>query len=149
MVDAQQNQQVDEIIKEIALVHNISVGRDDPIMILQTINNRLLRDGVAAQQAMLDHFKEELETISHRWGEDAKTKAERVLNAALTASNEMAQIAMQNAANESAKTLRRELAATTAKLVSTANESKRIAMLNIVAAIMTLVAAGIVLFVAK
>ena len=146
---ADNNQQLDEIIKEIAIVHNIAVGRDDPILILQTINNRLLRDGVAAQQAMLDHFKEELETISHRWGEDAKNKAERVLNAALTASTDMAQIAMQNAANESAKTLRRELDTTTAKLVSTAKESKRIAIFNIVAAIMTMVAAGIVLFVAK
>jgi hypothetical protein len=35
--------QVEELIKEIAVKHNISLSRDDPILVLQTINNRLLQ----------------------------------------------------------------------------------------------------------
>jgi hypothetical protein len=34
---------VDELIKEIAVKHNIAVSRDDPIMVLHTINERLMR----------------------------------------------------------------------------------------------------------
>ena len=45
---------VDELIKEIAVKHGIAVSRDDPILILQTINNRLMQDSEKAQQAMLD-----------------------------------------------------------------------------------------------
>jgi hypothetical protein len=79
---------IEELIREIAVKHGIAVGRDDPILILQTINTRLMQDSQAAQQEILDRFKEELEAIAHRWGDDAKGKAERTLNAALAASKE-------------------------------------------------------------
>ncbi len=52
---------IEDIIKEIAVKHGIAVGRDDPILILQTINERLMQDSAAAQQEILDRFKEELE----------------------------------------------------------------------------------------
>ncbi len=66
---------IEELIGEIAVKHGITIGRNDPILILQTINERLMQDTQAAQQEILDHFKEELESIAHRWGEDAKGKA--------------------------------------------------------------------------
>ena len=34
----------DALIKEIAVKHGIAVGRDDPILILHTLNNQLLQD---------------------------------------------------------------------------------------------------------
>ena len=68
---------IDELIKEIAGKHGVAVGRDDPIMILQTINARLLEDSAKAQQAMLALYKEELEALSARWSSDAKEKGER------------------------------------------------------------------------
>jgi hypothetical protein len=43
---------VDELIKEIAVKHGIAVSRDDPILILQTINNRLMQDSEKAQDAL-------------------------------------------------------------------------------------------------
>ena len=88
--------EVEELIKEIAVKHGIAVGRDDPIMILQTINARLMQDSQKAQQEMLDTFKSELEEMSHRWGIDAKEKAERILNASLAASKDaMGQIMLE------------------------------------------------------
>jgi hypothetical protein len=83
--------QVEELIREIAAKHGIAVSRDDPIFVLQTINNRLMHDSAKAQQDMLDRYKEELEVIAQRWGADAKTKAERILNASMTASKEAMQ----------------------------------------------------------
>ena len=74
---------IEELIREIAAKHGIAVGRDDPILILQTINMKLMQDSASAQQEILDAFKSELESIAHRWGDDAKGKAERTLNAAL------------------------------------------------------------------
>ena len=50
---------IDELIKEIAGKHGVAVGRDDPIMILQTVNTRLLQDSPKAQQAMLEGYKKE------------------------------------------------------------------------------------------
>jgi hypothetical protein len=44
---------IEELIKEIAAKHGIAVSRDDPILILQTINTRLLQESAKAQQAML------------------------------------------------------------------------------------------------
>jgi hypothetical protein len=77
---------IEELIKEIAAKHGIAVSRDDPILILQTINTRLLQDSAKAQQVMLDQYKEELEALALRWGNDARDKAERILNASLAAS---------------------------------------------------------------
>ena len=33
---------IDEAIKEIAVKHGISIGRDDPILVLQTMQERLI-----------------------------------------------------------------------------------------------------------
>jgi hypothetical protein len=62
----------DELTKEIAGKHGVAVGRDDPIMILQTVNARLLEDSAKAQQEMLERYKEELEALSARWSSDAR-----------------------------------------------------------------------------
>ena len=67
--------QVEELIREIAAKHGIAVSRDDPILVLQTINNRLLEDGAKAQQVQLDQYKQEMEALSLRWGNDAKGKS--------------------------------------------------------------------------
>ena len=76
---------IEELIREIAAKHGIAVSRDDPILILQTINSRLMQDSAKAQQVMLDQYKEELEALALRWGNDARDKAERILNASLAA----------------------------------------------------------------
>ena len=137
---------IEDIIKEIAVKHGIAVGRDDPILILQTINERLMQDSAAAQQEILDRFKEELESIAHRWGDDAKSKAERTLNAALTASREAMMKGMQDGAKAAAETVRRELEAATAQLAAPIRESKRVALMNMVAAGMAVFAAGLALW---
>ncbi|MFT4059264.1 MAG: conjugal transfer protein TraM [Legionella sp.] len=83
------SEEIDELIKEVAVKHGISLGKDDPILILQTINEKLIVNNKKAHQDMLQDFKEELENISARWKDDAKDKSEKVLNAALISSKEM------------------------------------------------------------
>ena len=140
---------IEETIKEIAVKHGIAVGRDDPILILQTINERLMQDSAAAQQEILDHFKEELEAIAHRWSDDAKNKAERTLNAALTASREAMTNTMQEGAKSAAELIRREIKAASAQFAAPIREAKRVALMNLIAAGMTIIAAGLVLWAAS
>jgi hypothetical protein len=51
------DKKIDEAIQHIASIHGIAVSKDDPIMILHTMNDRLISDSKAAQQELLDNFK--------------------------------------------------------------------------------------------
>lgn len=137
---------IEELIREIAAKHGIAVGRDDPILILQTINTKLMQDSAAAQEAILDAFKSELESIANRWGDDAKEKAERTLNAALAASKEAMTRGMQDAAKVAAEAVRHEIETVTAKLTAPIREARRVAIMNMIAAGMAVAAAGIALW---
>nr|WP_172685322.1 conjugal transfer protein TraM [Burkholderia cepacia] len=140
--------QVEELIKEIAAKHGIAVSRDDPILILQTINNRLMQDSSKAQQAQLDQYKEELEALALRWGTDAKDKAERILNAALTASKGAMDKAMQENAKSTAATVRAEVDAALGRVAGQVKDARRIGLLNVLASCITLAAAAVALWVA-
>lgn len=88
-------------IQEIAVKHGVVLGKDDPILILQTMNERLLTETQQAQQKLLQQFKEEMELISSQWKDDAKDKAEKVLNAALASSKEAMTKLLQESTKES------------------------------------------------
>ena len=127
---------IDELIKEIAGKHGVAVSRDDPIMILQTINARLLEDSAKAQQAMLERYKEELEALSARWSSDAKEKAERVLNGALKASSN----AMRERAREAAALLRAEIDTALGRVAVSVRQARMVGILNVVASCITFLA---------
>jgi len=135
---------VEELIKEIAVKHGIAVSRDDPILVLQTINNRLMQESSKAQQVQLDQYKEELEGLALRWGNDAKAKSERILNAALSASKE----AMGREMKESVKTMAAAMRAEMdAAVTPTLHHASQVGMLNLLASCLTLAAAGVALWV--
>jgi hypothetical protein len=127
---------VDELIKEIAGRHGVAVSRDDPIMILQTINARLLEDSAKAQEAMLERYKEELEALSARWSTDAKEKAERVLNGALKASSN----AMRERARETAAVVRAEIETALGGVAVSLRQARMVGILNVVASSITFLA---------
>ena len=137
--------QMEELIREIAAKHGIAVSRDDPILILQTINSRLLQESAKAQQEQLDRYKEELEALSLRWSTDAKNKAERILNTSLSASKDaMGQVA-RDSASAATSALRAEIDAVLARVDSRMRDARQISMLNIAASCVTLIAAVIAL----
>jgi len=137
---------IEETIKAIAARHGIAVSRDDPILVLQTINDRLMQDSQAAQQEILEGFKSELEAIAYRWGEDAKGKAERTLNAALAASKEAMAQEMKDGAKAAAEAVQREFEAGAAKLAGSIREARRVSMLNMAAAGLAVLAAALALW---
>lgn len=137
---------VQEIIKEIASKHGVAVGRDDPIMILQTINERLLKDSADTQQEILNHYKEELEIIAHRWGDDAKNKAERTLNAALSAGKAAMAKGMKEGTKATTDAIEHAVNDAVAQLSAPINQARLLSMINLAAAVMTLIAAGLVIW---
>jgi hypothetical protein len=98
---------INETIQYIAVRHGVVLGEDDPILIFHTMNERLLEDNRKAQQDMLVQFKEEMESISSQWKDDAKEKAEKVLNAALTGSKEAMDKILREAITESVHAMKR------------------------------------------
>ena len=138
---------VDELIKEIAVKHGIAVSRDDPILILQTINNRLMQDSEKAQRAMLDQYKEELEALALRWGVDAKDKAERILNASLLASKDAMGGIMQESAKATAAAMRSEIESALTIVAHNVRAARTIGILNVVASCITMLASAVALWV--
>jgi len=137
---------VDDLIGEVARKHGMAIGRDDPILVLQTINERLLQDSSAAQQALLDAYKEELEALASRWSTDAADRADRILQAALAGSTETMDATLAEAAMTTAASVRTEVDAALARVAVHLQDARRIAIINMVAACITLVAAGIVVW---
>ena len=137
---------IDYLIQEIAAKHGVAVGRDDPILILQTLNARLLEEGAEAQRAMLQTHKEELELIAQRWGDDAKDKAERILNAALVASKDAMARAMQEGALVATVSLRKDMESAAIGISHGLIQVRRLAHVNLIAAALTVIAAAITLF---
>jgi len=136
---------IEATIKELAAKHGIAVGRDDPILMLQTINERLMLDSATAQQETLARFKEELESIAHRWGDDAKNKAERTLNAALAASKDAMARGMHEGGNAAAQAFAGELDGMAARLAGPIRDARRIAVMNMIAGAMAVFAAALAL----
>lgn len=140
---------LEELIREIATKHGIALGRDDPILILQTINMKLMQDSASAQQDILEAFKSELESIANRWGDDARGKAEKTLNAALAASKDAMMRSTQDGAKATAEAVRQEVERSTAHLMGPIREARRVAMMNMIAAGMAVAAAGMVLWASR
>lgn len=135
--------EMEETIKEIAAKHGIAVGRDDPLLILHTLNNRLLQDSQKAQQALLDQYKSELEGISLRWSTDAKEKAERILNASLDTSKATMERLMRAGAKEVVTTIKSEVDASLNRISGPIKSANRVGLMNIAASCITLLAAAI------
>lgn len=140
--------EIEELIKEIAVAHGIAVGRDDPILILQTINNRLMQNTLKAQQEQLEQFKSELEEMSQRWSIDTKAKAERILNAALDASKDSMEKMMQEGSKGVVAAINKELDTSLARIAKPIQDANRIGIMNIIAACITLLGAAAVLWMA-
>lgn len=143
-----QDDQIEALIREIAQKHGIVVGRDDPIFVLQTINHRLMQDSAKAQQAQLERLKEELEALAQRWSQDAKEKSERILNASLNVSRQAMAQTMEEGARRSTRLLTDEMDGLLAKLAQPVRESRQLAIFNIVASCITLLAATVALWAA-
>ncbi len=132
---------IEALIKEISVTHGVAVDRNDPIFMLQTMNARLMDDNAKAQQAMLHQYKEELEGIALRWGNDAKEKSERILNASLTASKEAMTNLLQESSKTTALTIKKEVDETLSRASMALSRAEKVSIMNLCASAITFLAA--------
>lgn len=142
MTDAELISQ-EALIQEIAVKHGITVGHNDPILILQTMNARLMDNNAKAQQVMLHQYKEELEGIALRWEHDAKEKSELILNAALEASKNTMTTLLQSSAKSTVLSIKKEVDEKLAQTNNALRHTEKIATINMCASGVTLLAAFI------
>jgi hypothetical protein len=138
---------IDKVIKEIASEHGIVLSKDDPIMVLHNMNERLIKDGDIAQQKLLDDFRSEVEVIINQWMVNAKNNSDRILNASILASKAEITTVMQNQSDILIEKWQSELNIGFDELIKTIQSSRQSAILNIIASFITLISVGIALFV--
>lgn len=127
---------LDKLIGEIAQKHGVIVGREDPIMILQTMNDRLLRENAVAHDEALQGFRAELEELTHTWGNELRRHSEAMLSAALSASTNQ----MEGFARAAGEGVQREMRRTLAEQKEMVGQARRAAWISAGGAVVALVA---------
>ena len=139
------DEKIDNVIQQIASVHGVAVSKDDPIMILHTMNERLISDSKAAQQELLDNFRSQLEVTVSELSMAAKNHSDRVLNSTIQTSKTEISRVMEEQSNIIIERWKADLHAEFNEACKTMTTSRQTAILNIIASFITLIAAGIVL----
>ena len=139
------DEKIDKVIQQIASVHGVAVSKDDPIMILHTMNERLISDSKAAQQELLDNFRSQLEVTVSELSMAAKNHSDRVLNSTIQTSKTEISRVMEEQSNIIIERWKADLHAEFNEACKTMATSRQTAILNIIASFITLIAAGIVL----
>lgn len=79
------NDGIEDLIAELARVHKVVIGVDDPVAMQLTANRFLLRESAAQQEKTVQEFREVILTASSDWNKLANKRAEVILNAAVSA----------------------------------------------------------------
>lgn len=136
----------DTAIQEIAIKHGVVLSKDDPILILQTMNNRLIGETRQAQAAMLAEFREEMESISSQWKDDAREKAEKMLNMALASSKEAMTRLLQEATHESVSIIKKVISDSVAEVHDMAKQTKNYSLLALFGSVLVVPCVYLALF---
>jgi hypothetical protein len=133
----------DAAIQEIAVRHGVVLSKDDPILILQTMNDRLIEEARQAQAAMLTQFREEMESISSQWRDDAKEKAEKIINAALAGSKEAMARLLLESTNISVQSMERMISDSLAEARDLLQQTKKFGWFMLVSSVVILAASSL------
>ena len=133
----------DAAIQEIAVRHGVVLSKDDPILILQTMNDRLIEEARQAQAAMLTQFREEMESISSQWRDDAKEKAEKIINAALAGSKEAMARLLLESTNISVQSMERMISDSLKEARDLSQQTKKFGWFMLVSSVLILAASSL------
>ncbi|EFB2348765.1 conjugal transfer protein TraM [Escherichia coli] len=133
----------EELIALIAKKHGIALDETDPIMVVPTLLRYLLDESQEKQGEILDEFKSELQSALMQWDYSAKDKADRILNAALKANTEVMERVLTSTATETAVIIRKEVQDEIRKSRAHIEGARKLAMMNMAAAVITLMAAAV------
>ena len=139
---------IDDLVRKIALEHKVTLSREDPVLILHTMNKLIIEENKANQEKLLKDLGERLGQIMSGVSENSKSQVEKSVNAALTASKE---ISLSIIDNNSRMTIERinnalEKAVDNAikKIDFKSRSVKSVAYINLAASAMVLISAVII-----
>lgn len=127
---------IHQIIEEVAVKHGYALDRDDPVLMLYTINRRLMQSSAAIQQTMLEQHGKELDVSMRKWEIQASRQADSAMFGKLDAMQDV--IAM---------TVRTEFEAALKELKMDLQRYQRSTYINLFASLLALAAAAIVLMI--
>ena len=134
----------DDLLTEIVSKHGVALDREDPILIVQTLHERLLAESRSAQQAMLEDYRATLEAMLDRWGAETKARAERIVTASLTASTETMKTQMAAHTTDVARAIRKEVSDVLEQTETRMRRATTLGYLNLLAALVTVLAAVVI-----
>ncbi|WP_051050758.1 hypothetical protein [Metapseudomonas furukawaii] len=137
----------DELIRELAAKHGVVLGRDDPILMLTTIQEHMLRKLNEGQSEALAEFQRTMELSMTTWSEDAREKAQRIVNGALEASKRVMAQNAEAAAAEFGKVLERKVGEMEVRLNAAREERSSTLVVVSIASGLALVVAVVGLFI--
>ena len=122
-----------QIIDEVAVKHGFALDRDDPVLMVYTINRHLMQSSAAIQQAMLDQYRQELDASMRKWGNQAARQADSTLQGKLGTMQDVIAASVRSETESALKLLKLDLL-----------QYQRSAHLNFFASIVALAASAIV-----
>ncbi len=134
----------DDLLKMIAAKHGVALDREDPILIVQTMHERLLAESRSAQQAMLDDYRTTLEALLDRLSAETKAKAERIVTASLAASTETMKAQMATHTTDVTSAVRNAVTEVLEQTETRIRRARTIGYLNLLAALVTFLSAVVV-----
>ncbi len=132
------------LIHDIAVKHGIALDPHDPIMILHTVNARLLEDNAKSHHALLAQFHADLESHLRLWDEESKKRTERIIQASLAASSAVMHQQMDAGAKAATASIRAEMTLALGSIDRAIRSARRIAYVNTIVALLTVMAAVLV-----
>jgi hypothetical protein len=74
-----------DLQSEIAKKTGVVIGKDDPIMILLSANEKMTKDAQENQKSLLDQFQKDMDVVSIKANNELLERAQKILNASLLA----------------------------------------------------------------
>lgn len=137
------DERISEVIKDIATRHGIAVGRDDPILILMTMNDRLARDTAEAHQQLLAEHRQELEDMLFRVNLETKDQAEKIVNASLSAARKAMRDDFSSASEQGAAIIEKAAQKASQTLSKGIEKNRMVGVFNLIAGCLVLAASVI------
>lgn len=136
---------VDDLIRDVASRHGVGLGKDDPLLILLTVNEHLIRDMGAAQEKALADFQRTLEQAMTRVGIETTDKAERAIAAALRAARESLTAQTDDIARKAGASFEAAAGKAAGTVVRAANGVRPLVLLSVGSCLVSVLAAVIAL----
>lgn len=138
--------ELDELLKEVSIKHGIGLSRDDPILIMQTLNKHLMKSNIAAMESITENFRQEIEMGITKWSDASRTNAEREMNASTHSSQAVANQYIEGAVNAIENELLKKVNVAQTRILDASHPIKLFSVLNILASFITLLSVFILFY---